>query len=341
MRERRGRAVRRQLSTVFISSFLTIGSALCALGLATPGFVQANSRLGMMAAAAGLVVAATVVWVRRGVSVRTEKILVYAITALIGLASLMIQDGSGARLITGLYAISLLFASLFFGTLDMAVLLLLAASGCVYSMRHNGDNWRLTVIHAALVLVGTISPCIMVTALRSQLAGALERSLHQANTDPLTGLANRRGLEERLPTLLHRAERHGGLVGLLMVDIDHFKAINDSYGHQIGDEVLRDVARAMRSCVRGEDLLVRIGGEEMMVLASMPAQHLVRLGERIRESVARDCAVTVSVGVAWSVPEADGNPDDFLTELAETADTYLYAAKHAGRNRVSHPELVA
>jgi diguanylate cyclase (GGDEF)-like protein len=195
-------------------------------------------------------------------------------------------------------------------------------------------------IHTAFVLCAAGGPAVLVNVMRAQLSGALELSLQEASTDPLTGLANRRGLQERAPAMLSRAHRLNEPVGLLMVDIDHFKVVNDTYGHQVGDEVLRDVADTIRSCVRGDDLVVRLGGEEIGVLTLLAAPILIQLGERIRAAVTRDCAVTVSVGVAWSEPTLGADVDEFLNELSEVADTHLYAAKNTGRNRVSHPELV-
>jgi diguanylate cyclase (GGDEF)-like protein len=154
----------------------------------------------------------------------------------------------------------------------------------------------------------------------------------------MTGLVNRRGMHEQAPALVLRAQRSGSRLGLLSVDIDNFKVVNDTYGHNIGDEVIRDVAQLIRSCVRPDDLVVRIGGEEIAVLAVLQPRDLINLAERIRRTVVRDCAVTVSVGVAWWAPGGeDADAEVVLHELTEQADTHLYAAKTAGRNRVSYP----
>ena len=158
----------------------------------------------------------------------------------------------------------------------------------------------------------------------------------QASTDALTGLPNRRYFEEFV-SLLAQRRRAGDAVGILMVDIDKFKVLNDTHGHATGDEVLRAVAGAIVSAVREDDVPARFGGEEFVVLLRNPDPGVaVEVGERIRASVrALDLArfgvrgVSVSVGVAV----ADG-PDDPIEDIIETADQALYRAKRGGRDRV-------
>ena len=158
----------------------------------------------------------------------------------------------------------------------------------------------------------------------------------QASTDALTGLPNRRYFEEFV-SLLAQRRRAGDAVGILMVDIDKFKVLNDTHGHATGDEVLRAVAGAIVSAVREDDVPARFGGEEFIVLLRNPDPGVaVEVGERIRASVrGLDLArlgvssVSVSVGVAV----ADG-PDEPIDELIDTADQALYRAKRGGRDRV-------
>jgi diguanylate cyclase (GGDEF)-like protein len=157
-----------------------------------------------------------------------------------------------------------------------------------------------------------------------------------ASTDALTGLPNRRYFDEYV-SLLAKRRRAGDAVGVLMVDIDKFKLLNDRHGHPVGDEVLRAVASAIVSAVREDDVPARFGGEEFVVLLRNPEPHVaIEVGERIRTAVRGldlrrhgVSGVSVSVGVAV----ADG-PDDTVEELLETADRALYRAKRAGRDRV-------
>jgi two-component system cell cycle response regulator len=161
--------------------------------------------------------------------------------------------------------------------------------------------------------------------------------------DPLTGLFNRRLLEDRLSSELAAAKRHGRLVSVLMVDIDHFKAVNDAHGHLGGDEVLRMVARTLRATIRKEDFVARFGGEEFVVIARETGLDGARLlAERIRSAVARsrcvwqdeELRVTVSVGVAVSAPDAPLVPGETERSLVDAADRALYRAKQSGRDRV-------
>jgi diguanylate cyclase (GGDEF)-like protein len=161
--------------------------------------------------------------------------------------------------------------------------------------------------------------------------------------DPLTGLYNRRHLDERLAAELAAAQRHGRPVSLLMVDVDHFKAVNDVHGHLAGDEALKMVAFVLRGAVRKEDVLARYGGEEFVVVARETALDGARaLGERIRRAVERShCAwqgrelgVTVSIGVTVSVGLTEFIPGRSEREVLEAADRALYLAKEQGRNRV-------
>jgi two-component system, cell cycle response regulator len=168
----------------------------------------------------------------------------------------------------------------------------------------------------------------------------LDQSLELAVTDQLTGLHNRRYMESQLDALVRRAVVGGSdPVALLVIDIDHFKKINDGFGHAVGDEVLREFAVRLASNVRAIDLPVRFGGEEFVVV--MPETELAdahRIAERIRLHVAGSpfrvlggeelLTVTISIGVAASLAE------DTQAKLIKRADEAMYEAKEAGRNRV-------
>jgi len=162
-----------------------------------------------------------------------------------------------------------------------------------------------------------------------------EQSIH----DALTGLYNRRYLEESFGRELVLAHREGHLVSVIMGDLDHFKAVNDRYGHQAGDEVLRTFGGLMKQHARGSDVCCRYGGEEfLLVLPGMPEASAVERAEELRTAMAaapvaygeRSIAMTASFGVA-TYPR-DGRTGD---ELIAAADGALYAAKAAGRNRVN------
>ncbi len=158
----------------------------------------------------------------------------------------------------------------------------------------------------------------------------------RATTDALTGLPNRRYFDEYVG-LLARRRRAEDRVGVLMIDIDRFKKLNDTFGHAVGDHVLREVAQAIAGAVRGDDVPARFGGEEFAVLLRNPGREVaVEVGERVRRAVAAlDLrrmgvpGVSVSVGVAV----ADGE-EMALDAVIDEADRALYRAKRAGRDRV-------
>jgi len=157
-----------------------------------------------------------------------------------------------------------------------------------------------------------------------------------ASTDPLTGLPNRRYFDE-FCALLARRRRSGDAVAVLMVDIDRFKVLNDTYGHPVGDEVLKAVAGAIVSAVREEDVPARVGGEEFAVLLRNPGPDVaLEVGERVREAVRGLDLSTVGVpGVSVSVGVANARgADEPIPALVERADKALYQAKRAGRDRV-------
>ncbi|UXI69058.1 diguanylate cyclase [Tahibacter amnicola] len=155
--------------------------------------------------------------------------------------------------------------------------------------------------------------------------------------DSLTGLPNRKHWNEAVAVELRRHHRNGRPAALLMLDVDHFKLINDEYGHAAGDTVLRCVADVLRRCVRDIDTPGRFGGDEFgVVLAETTATQAAEIAERIRSLVATETRLgnglpgaTVSVGVATASPVIGD-----LRMWMEAADAALYAAKHAGRNRV-------
>jgi len=158
----------------------------------------------------------------------------------------------------------------------------------------------------------------------------------ETHTDALTGIMNRRAIFERLEEEVGRAAREGATLSVGMLDLDHFKRVNDTFGHAVGDEVLREVVRVAASVLRSYDSIGRVGGEEFLViLPQAPGAGARNALERIRTAVAatpvsvggESIPMTVSLGgAAWG-----GEP---TAELVERADTALYEAKNAGRDRV-------
>jgi two-component system cell cycle response regulator len=187
---------------------------------------------------------------------------------------------------------------------------------------------------------------------RTRVREELDLTREMALQDELTGLANRRALEQMLAEEVTRALRHRRPLSILMADVDHFKAINDRYGHRAGDFVLREIGRLVAENLRSIDKAARYGGEELLVM--LPETHVKEaqhVAERVREAVAQHAfvveieengdgheplslRVTASLGIA-SLPDDADSPE----KLVEIADRALYDAKHQGRNRVvvAHP----
>jgi two-component system, cell cycle response regulator len=164
-----------------------------------------------------------------------------------------------------------------------------------------------------------------------KLEAASEEISRLARTDELTGLHNRRSFNELFALALSSARRHGQPLSLISIDLDHFKAVNDTYGHSVGDLVLKDFSALLQAMVREEDVAVRWGGEEFIILLSHTASGAATaLAERIRHSPGRASSLmmTASFGVAQL---QDGENEN---DLIRRADQALYDAKHGGRNRV-------
>jgi len=181
-----------------------------------------------------------------------------------------------------------------------------------------------------------VMAAVRVKRLHDAVVAANRRLAAQALTDDLTGLANRRHGGRQLQREVALAVRHGRLLALARVDVDHFEAINDTHGHQAGDAVLAEVARRLAAAVRGGDELARWGGDEFVAIQPGTDRHgALRAAERLRAAVAvapvafagGELPVTVSVGWAHWVGDT---PDDLLAR----ADRALYRAKDAGRNAV-------
>ena len=179
----------------------------------------------------------------------------------------------------------------------------------------------------------------VVAAAQTQLLEHNRRLEELTVTDTLTGLANRRSLSDIMARQLERYRRDARIFSVLMLDLDHFKTVNDRYGHLVGDEVLRQFAACLKQSIRAVDLAARYGGEEFtIILFDTGHEDSWELAERIRTQV-RDMRftvepgtvleVTVSIGIA-EVSDTDSAPDDLL----QRADAALYQAKRAGRNCV-------
>lgn len=211
-----------------------------------------------------------------------------------------------------------------------------ATVGAGDAVKTPGILHGLAFLDAILINMSITFGCALLTSQRLQ--AHLNRV---ARTDDLTGALNRRALVEAAAPEAHRSQRHGTGMAVLILDIDHFKAVNDRFGHVAGDEVLRRFVVCIRDALRAEDLLGRMGGEEFCaVLVDAASRQIEQVGERLRQSIAdlpipwdkTTIRITASIGIAILGVDAD-NFDD----LYKRADERLYQAKAAGRNQVIGP----
>jgi two-component system cell cycle response regulator len=173
-----------------------------------------------------------------------------------------------------------------------------------------------------------------------RLRASVQQTIELAITDDLTGLHNRRYLDTHMKLLIDRASARGRPLSICITDIDRFKLVNDTYGHDAGDEVLREFANRVRATVRGADLACRFGGEEFVIvmpdttpeMAAIVAERLRLMVEGRAFGISQEdtvLTITASLGIATLRPH-----EDTAEALLKRADTALYQAKNNGRNRV-------
>lgn len=216
---------------------------------------------------------------------------------------------------------------------------------CLAALRPSYDSTAGLLVQVGVSAATLNAATAAVFLLRHRVQRLLTATETLSRQDPLTGLYNRRYLVEQAPRLWAQARRDGGRLSAVVLDLDHFKRLNDEFGHAVGDDVLSAVARSLSATVRPADLLARIGGEELVVLGVTgepeEAQHLA---ERLRTAVAgargdAGHTVTASVGLAVAAPEDGDDPVPALWRLVERADTAMYTAKRGGRDRVAVADL--
>ncbi|HEX7290350.1 MAG TPA: GGDEF domain-containing protein [Conexibacter sp.] len=257
--------------------------------------------------------------------------------ALIGAALADTHEYSDGAL---LYIWPALWAAYFFG--DRGAAFVVLWTGLVHALalvampagHASADRW-------IDVEVGVLAAVAVVRVLIRRNERLVQDLVDQARIDPLTGLLNRRGFEERLDIELARAIRDASSLAVVVLDLDRFKDVNDTHGHEVGDRVLTWIGAVLTEHVRGVDVAARLGGDEFVVaLPRTDVADALHVAERVRAAVANggqrrarfgvgdELSVTVSGGVAAHVGPID------LHALLADADRALYAAKHEGRSRV-------
>ncbi len=208
----------------------------------------------------------------------------------------------------------------------------------------HGLDWRVEAVTAMLVVTSSVwfaTAASYISNLRARLRGSLQHIATLATNDGLTGLWNRRQIDQMLEAAVKHAQREGSALCVAMMDVDHFKRVNDRYGHAMGDEVLKAVAHTLAGSVRAGDEVGRFGGEEFVLLlpsstmaqATALANRLKSQLEALQSMPTGEPPVTASFGLAaWRAGESAG-------DLVRRADQALYRAKASGRNRVEADSL--
>jgi diguanylate cyclase (GGDEF)-like protein len=330
----------RGMSTRVGVGFIALSVVLCAVSLPLPNYVRPG---WWTAAFVGIMVVcllmAAVMWLIPRLPLVAGMTMILLSDGALVLAPACLEDRSSARLVAVLLVLPTLFTGMFQPRRMLLVQAVVVAIAATAIMALASEPVVVLLIHVVIVEVAAISPAFAALSLREGLSRALAAKHQLAMVDPLTSLANRRGLTEYAPVVVRTALAKGLPVAVLVADLDHFKRVNDTWGHRVGDEVLLTLAETVRGCVASEDLVVRLGGEEIAVVAAVSPVRAASMAERIRAQVSQRLAVwrtTVSVGVAWAEPGA-GDPESVVWDLVEFADERLFAAKEAGRNCVALP----
>ena len=323
---------------------LSTASALLCYGIGWLLYARRNYALGQVAIGIGLAPPlASTVGYGYGVDVIAGRMSIYVVLALLilGFAGLaarshrgavraILSDGIAGRFARQQLAVAFV-APVVFGLIFVR---LTVNAGM-------GAGTAEIVVACTLAIAASIAPAaISFRRLDLERYRAEARMKYQINFDALTGLLNRRSFDSAMVELFGRARQKTKPISLLMCDLDHFKKVNDTYGHETGDRVLRQVAKRLATSVRGSDQVFRYGGEEMVVvLVDCGPEQAMGIAEKIRERVRqkdrrseadqRLPEVTISIGAATS---AEGRTDSAAVLAA--ADAALYEAKHAGRDRV-------
>ena len=304
---------------------VSLAALLLLLVFAVNNFLQGRPLLGLVVCAVLLILLGNVVWLRRG----RPPPVPYAFILVPAVAGIVVSV-SEQGILGAFWSYPLTLILYFVVTRRMALLFSLAI---LLALTAAVAHWLEPAL-AVRVFATLLLSIVMINVVLNVLGDLQDSLLRQTLTDPLTGAYNRRYMDQAVGLAVELGRRHKPTNTLLVFDIDHFKRVNDRFGHDAGDEVLRRLVQLVRARLRKVDPLFRIGGEEFMVLlrdtdvagASSVAEDLRHRVEA--EAMLPGEVITISIGVG---PQVSGQS---LDEWVKAADLALYRAKNAGRNRV-------
>ncbi len=334
-----------RVSAVALAVLLLLGGTMGLLNLPVDGVVRdGTARWVYTATMVFCLLLAVPLLVRRRAGVWATFGLVLLGDLIYVVVSLSVDDP-----IRHSSPLMLLFAAFiapwFLGPWMLSVHLLVTPIACAVALAGSYES-RAVLLIQVLVSAGMLdSASLGVFVLRRRIQRLLAATEAASRVDPLTGLHNRRYLAEQASRVWRQARRDGTRVAAMVLDLDHFKRINDAHGHAVGDAVLQAVSRSLAATVRPADLLARTGGEEIVVVGMVSdSDEAARLGERLRAAVAETRTddghgVTVSIGVALVRPVDGEDAPASLWRLIDRADAAMYDAKRSGRDRVAAVRL--
>jgi diguanylate cyclase (GGDEF)-like protein len=328
------------VSAVALAGLLLVGGGLGLLNLPVDGVVESGARWVYVTTMAVCLLMAGMLFVRRRAGVWTTFGLVLLGDLIYVIVSLSVNDP--VRHSTPLMMLFAAFiAAWFLGPWMLTAHMVLTPVALAVALWDSYDSGAALLIQVVVSAGMLDSASLGVFVLRRRIQRLLAATEAASRVDPLTGLHNRRYLAEQAGRVWRQARRDGTRVVAMVLDLDHFKRVNDAHGHAAGDALLQAVSRSLAATVRPADLLARTGGEEIVVVGMVSdSDEAARLGERLRLAVAGSRtddghSVTASIGLALVRPVDGEDAPASLWRLIDRADAAMYEAKRAGRDRVA------
>jgi diguanylate cyclase (GGDEF)-like protein len=337
----RSRGPEHRVAALTLAALLAIGGVMGTINLFVNGVLRDGAPRWIYAATMGLCIVAAVPLAFRRRGSRWHTFGLVLLGDLIYLVVVFcIEDP--VRYATPLMLLFPAFvAAWFLGVWELVANMVVTTVVCLVALWPSYDSALALGVQVGVSAGMLNAGALGIFILRVRIQRLLVATQTLSHLDPLTGLHNRRYLVEQAPRLWRQARRDGTRVAAMVLDLDHFKRLNDAHGHAAGDAVLRAVAGSLTATVRPADVLARTGGEELVVLGLVgDPDEAARLAERLRTAVSASRtddghAVTASIGIALTRPVDGEDATDALWRLVDRADAAMYEAKQQGRDRVA------
>jgi diguanylate cyclase (GGDEF)-like protein len=329
-----------RVAALTLAAILIVGGLMGTVNLFVDGVLREGASRWVYAGAMAACMAAAVPLVVRKRAGRWQTFGLVLLGDLIYVAVVLSIDDPVRYAAPLMLLFPSFVAAWFLGPWELATNMVVTTVVCLVALWPSYDGPVGLAVEVA-VSAGTLNAgALGIYVLRRRVERLLVATQTLSHLDPLTGLYNRRFLVEQASRMWRQARRDGTRLAAMVLDLDHFKRLNDAHGHAAGDAVLHAVAAALATTVRPTDVLARTGGEEIVVLGLVSdPDEAIRLAERLRAAVAgcrtdQGHAVTASIGIALARPVDGEDAVGALWRLIDRADVAMYEAKQAGRNRV-------